>query len=189
MGERDALGRDVPGGVPSSEGLRRCVSLAPVSGGPGAKRDRPHSLLAWNVHRHRGPKARQAIQAEFKGTLDAEPDAVIIFEPKDWRILYANHGATVLLGTQRTNCSDGPVDFTAEPIASPSEASWRRSCEDRSPVITLETKLRTQKPRAAPIDVSLQLIRIAADRIVAIARDITDRSVRSLNGSFLSRGG
>ena len=38
-------------------------------------------------------KRAQAIQAEFKGTLDAEPDAVIIFEPNKWRILYVNRGA------------------------------------------------------------------------------------------------
>ena len=30
-------------------------------------------------------KRAQAVLAEFKGTLDAVLDAVLIFEPKDWR--------------------------------------------------------------------------------------------------------
>jgi PAS domain S-box-containing protein len=60
-------------------------------------------------------KRVQAIQAEFKDTLDAEPDAVMIFEPGNWRIFYVNHGASLLLGYSSDELLRmAPTDFMAE---------------------------------------------------------------------------
>ena len=133
-------------------------------------------------------KQAQAIQAEFKGTLDAEPDAVIIFEPNDWRILYVNRGATVLLGyTKDELLRMAPADF----MVGSDSAGFRKVLapllEGAQPHILLETKFRRSGPQAVAIDVSVQLIRIGADRIVSIARDITERKRAQLERELLYR--
>ncbi|HET9196411.1 MAG TPA: ATP-binding protein [Vicinamibacterales bacterium] len=133
-------------------------------------------------------KRAQAIQAEFKGTLDAEPDAVIIFEPRNWRILYANHGASVLLGYSKEELGRmAPADFLAGHDATSFREILRPLLEDSRPHILLETKFRRKDPLAVPIDVSVQLIRIGADRIVSIARDITERKRTQLERELLYR--
>ena len=135
-----------------------------------------------------GQKRAQAIQAEFKGTLDAEPDAVMIFEPTDWRILYVNHGATVLLGYSKHELLRmAPADL----VVGCDTAGFRKILspllEGSQPHILLETKFRQRGPQAVAIDVSVQLIRIGADRIVAIARDITERKRTQLERELLYR--
>lgn len=133
-------------------------------------------------------KRAQAIQAEFKGTLDAEPDAVIIFEPNKWRILYVNRGATVLLGyTKHELLRMAPADFMVGCDATSFREILRPLLEDSQPHILLETKFRRKDPLAVPTDVSVQLIRIGADRIVSIARDITERKRTQLERELLYR--
>ena len=46
LGERHAFGRDVPGGVPFAESVRRYVSLAPLPRRAGAK---PERLTAFDL--------------------------------------------------------------------------------------------------------------------------------------------
>jgi PAS domain S-box-containing protein len=131
-------------------------------------------------------KRVQTILAEFKGTLDAEPDAVIIFEPTNWRILYVNHGASVLLGYSKDQLLRmAPADFMAEDGIGFREA-LKPLLETSQPHILIETKFR-RSPPAVPIDVSVQFIRIDADRIVSIARDITERQRTQLERELLYR--
>ena len=133
-------------------------------------------------------KRAQAIQAEFKGTLDAEPDAVIIFEPRNWRILYVNHGATVLLGYSKDELLRmAPADFMAEHDGSSFREVLAPLLDGSQPHLLLETKFRRKHPTAVPIDVSLQLIRIRPERIVSIARDITERKRTQLERELLYR--
>ena len=133
-------------------------------------------------------KRVQAIQAEFKGTLDAEPDAVMIFEPGNWRILYVNHGATVLLGYSRDELLQmAPPDFMAEHDRTAFGEVVAPLVNGSQPHVLLETKFRRRHPAAIPIDVSVQLIRIGADRIVSIARDITERKRTQLERELLYR--
>jgi PAS domain S-box-containing protein len=133
-------------------------------------------------------KRVQAIQAEFKSTLDAEPDAVIFFEPTSWRILYVNHGASVLLGYSRDELLlMAPADFMGEHDAAGLREVLAPLLDGSQPHILLETKFRRKDPSAGLIDVSLQLIRIGADRIVSIARDITERKHTQLERELLYR--
>ena len=133
-------------------------------------------------------KHAQAIQAEFKGTLDAEPDAVMIFEPRNWRILYVNHGASVLLGYSKDELLRmAPADFMAGHDSSGFREVLGPLLQGSQPHILLETKFRRRDPLASPIDVSVQLIRIGADRIVSIARDITERKRTQLERELLYR--
>ena len=133
-------------------------------------------------------KRIQAIQAEFKGTLDAEPDAVVIFEPTNWRILYVNHGASVLLGYSRDELLRmAPAEFMAEHDGSSFREVLAPLLDGSQPHLLLETKFRRKHPTAVPIDVSLQLIRIRPERIVSIARDITERKRTQLERELLYR--
>jgi PAS domain S-box-containing protein len=133
-------------------------------------------------------KRVQAVQAEFKGTLDAEPDAVMIFEPSDWHISYANHGACVLLGYSREELLRmTPADFMVEDDGIGFREVLAPLLEDAQPHILLETKFRRKHPRAVPIDVSVQFIRIGPHRIVSIARDITERKRTQLERELLYR--
>jgi len=121
-------------------------------------------------------KRVQAIQAEFKSTLDAEPDAVVFFEPANGRILYVNHGATVLLGYSRDELLRmTPSDFMVEHDGVGFREILASLLEAPQPHILIETSFRGREVSAGPIDVSLQLIRIGADRVVLIARDISER--------------
>jgi PAS domain S-box-containing protein len=119
-----------------------------------------------------------AVLAEFKGTLDAVLDAVLIFDAETWRVLYVNQGAIELLGCSREELLGmRPVDFLEK-----DEAAFRAMIEplvtNQRAVHTCETKFRRCEEDAAPIpvEVSLQLIHIDGGRIVAIARDITERT-------------
>ena len=132
-------------------------------------------------------KRAQAIQAEFKGTLDAEPDAVIIFDPQNWRILYVNQGASALLGYATDELLRmAPADFMAGHDAPGLRDVLRPLVDEAQPHVLLEMKFRRKGPLAA-VDVSVQLIRIGADRIVLIARDITERKRTQLERELLYR--
>jgi len=132
-------------------------------------------------------KRLQAIQAEFKGTLDAEPDAVIIFEATNWRILYVNHGACILLGYSTEELLRmEPADFMAEHDDVAFRQVLTPLLDESQPHILLETKFR-RREAAVPIDVSVQLIRLGSDHIVSIARDITERKRIQLERELLYR--
>src|SRR6185436_15770369 len=121
-------------------------------------------------------------------TLDAEPDAVMFFEPTSWRILYVNHGASVLLGYSRDELLRlSPADFMAEHDGSGLRDILAPLLDGSQPHILLETQFRRKDPSASPIEVSLQLIRIGADRIASIARDITERKHTQLERELLYR--
>jgi PAS domain S-box-containing protein len=118
----------------------------------------------------------QAILEEFKGTLDAEPDAVIIFDPESLRIVYVNEGTSALLGYSREELlTMRPADFLVDYDHSGFRALLGPLLDGSKTVVALETKFRRRDAHAAALDVAVQLIRIGGDRVAEIARDITDR--------------
>jgi PAS domain S-box-containing protein len=133
-------------------------------------------------------KQAQAVLAEFKATLDAVIDAVMIFDPEDWRFLYANHGASVLLGYRGDELLRmRPVDFMAEHDDRQLRQLLAPLREGRSDAVTIETKFRRRDTRMIPVEVSLQKIGPDRGRIVAIARDITERKRAQLERELLYR--
>jgi PAS domain S-box-containing protein len=131
-------------------------------------------------------KRAEAVLTEFKGTLDAVLDAVLIFDPDDWRFMYVNHGASVLLGYSREDLLRmRPVDVLVEF----DEAAFRELlaplCDGSKMLITVETQIRRRDVRTVPVEVSLQLIRIDGGRVVSIARDVTDRRRAELERELL----
>ena len=133
-------------------------------------------------------KRTHAALTEFKGTLDAVLDTVLIFDPDDGRVLYANEGASVLVRYSEEELrhmrlidllaehdSDGLRELLA-PVRSASSA-----------VVTIETKVRRRDGLTVPVEMSLQLIQVDGGRVVVIARDITDRQRAQLERELLYR--
>jgi len=131
-------------------------------------------------------KRAQAVLAEFKGTLDAVLDAVLIYDPDDFHFLYVNHGASVLLGYSNLEL----LGMRASDLfPEHDEASFR---ELLSPlrsgthtVVTIETSFRRSDGKSVPVELSLQLIWTDGGKIISIARDITDRRRAQLERELL----
>jgi PAS domain S-box-containing protein len=133
-------------------------------------------------------KRAQAALTEFKATLDAEPDAVLMFETRGWRLVYVNQGAAVLLGTPRDELLQmRAIDFTAEHDEARLREVLAPLSEGARTSILIETMFRRRGIGAVPFDVSVQLIRIGEDRLVAIARDISERKRVQLEREILYR--
>lgn len=126
-------------------------------------------------------KRVQEVLLEFKGTLDAVFDAVLIFELNGFRPLYANQGAHLLLGyTEDELLQIHPVDFMVE-------YDHARFREILAPIrdgsterVAVETPCRRKDGREVPTEFSFQLVRIDGGHVVAIGRDITDRKLAEL---------
>ena len=133
-------------------------------------------------------KRAHAVLAEFKGTLDAVLDAVLIFEPEQWRFLYVNQGASVMLGYSPDELLRmRPTDFVAHQDIDEFREVLARLQDGRRSMTSVETAFRRRDGRAIPVEVSVQLIHVDGGRIVAIARDITDRKRAQLERELLYR--
>jgi PAS domain S-box-containing protein len=133
-------------------------------------------------------KRAEEFLAEFKGTLDAVLDAVLIFHPNDWRFQYTNQGASALLGYSADELGRmRPVDV----LVDYDEAAFRELLaplnDGSRTVLTLEAQFRRRDYRTVPVEMSLQLIRTDGGRLVAIARDITERKRAQLERELLYR--
>jgi hypothetical protein len=78
-----------------------------------------------------------------------------------------------------------PADLMAEHDAAAFRDVLAPLLDGSQPHILIDTKFRRRDPSAVPADVSLMLIRIGADRIVAIAHDITERKHTQLERELL----
>lgn len=120
-------------------------------------------------------RRERAVLAEFKGTLDAVQDVVLIFDPGSWRILYASQGAIDTLGHSheellRMSPAEVMPDFDEAHLH-----SLLDSQQGADEVVRHETSYRTRDGGEIPVEVSMQRIQINGGRIVAIGRDISDR--------------
>lgn len=133
-------------------------------------------------------KRVQEVLAEFKGTLDAVLDTVVIFDAGEWQLLYANAGACALLGwTTDELLRMHAVDLTAEYDADAFRELIAPLHEGSHDVVSVETMLRRKDGETVPVEIALQLIVADGGRIVAVARDITDRRRAELEREFLYR--
>jgi PAS domain S-box-containing protein len=116
----------------------------------------------------------RAVLAEFKGTLDAVRDAVVIFDASSWRVLYVSHGASEILGYSAQELAHlRPAELM--PDFDRPEVQALLDTESGTTGTAVETRYRRKDGSDVPIEISLQRIRIDGGRIVSIGRDITDR--------------
>jgi PAS domain S-box-containing protein len=131
-------------------------------------------------------KRTQAVLAEFKGTLDAIADAVLIFEPRSWRFLYLNDGASLLLGYSREELSQMRlVDLMVEHDNDRFRELLAPLQQMGSNRIVIETRCRRKDGREIPVEFSFQRVEVDGGHVVSIARDITDRKLAELEREHL----
>lgn len=123
-------------------------------------------------------KRASQVLADFKGTLDAVLDAVLIFDAKTWRISYSNEGATVLLGYEtdelaKMHAAEFMTEYEETRLR---ELAAELEHEDKSSV-SLETLCKTKDGREIPVEFSFQLVHLDRGHVVSIARDITARKL------------
>lgn len=121
-------------------------------------------------------RAQREDLAEFKATLDATIDSVLVIEA-DLRIAYANHGAVAQLGWSRDELLAMRID-EVEPGASEGELRSRIAPlrAGTSAASTYRTVRRTRSGEEVPVEVILQFVRTGATgRLVSVARDIRER--------------
>ncbi|MEO7092966.1 MAG: PAS domain S-box protein [Polyangiales bacterium] len=123
-------------------------------------------------------KNAQHALAEFKTTLDATRDAVLIVDPETLKLQYANEGAARQLGTDRESLLQTTL-LDAEP-----ELDEGRLHAMLEPLIkgevdthTYQTRHRRRDGSLVPVEVLLQHIALDGGRarLVAVVRDITER--------------
>ena len=113
----------------------------------------------------------------FRRLLDATLDVVFVVDPESMRIVHANLGAAIATGIAAAALVDAPL-ASVLPDLDPSDLRGLAG-----PAATRGTDARTMTlalrgPRdPIPVEVLVQRIELAGgpDRLVAIARDITDR--------------
>jgi PAS domain S-box-containing protein len=114
----------------------------------------------------------------FKRLLDATSDAVLLVDPEEGRLLYANRGAVEQFGR--------PIDELLT-SALPDHLSPEDGARIREAMASLDSstgdarsetvRLHRADRRTIPVDIRLQLVTLAAEppRILAVARDLTER--------------
>ncbi len=114
----------------------------------------------------------------FKAILDATLDAVFMLDPQAQRILYANRGAVDQLGWEHDEILGmAPRDLITELDGPRLRALVGPLVEGRVTSRTVTVTLRHRDGRRVPVEVLLQYVELpgGAGRVVAIARDISDR--------------
>lgn len=117
-----------------------------------------------------------AALAEFKGTLDAVLDAVMIFEPDKLRFVYVNQGAQILLGfTDQELLQMKPYEFLVERDENRFRQLLEPLLHGTKKAATVETRCRRKDAREIPAEFSFQLVQADGGHVVSIGRDITER--------------
>jgi PAS domain S-box-containing protein len=133
-------------------------------------------------------KRAHEVLAEFKGTLDVVLDAVMIFEPRTWRFLYLNHGASALLGyRQQELLRMRPFEFMSDLGESQFRELLAPLEDEAKCAVTVETRCRKKDGKEIPVELSFQLVQVNGGHVVSIARDITERKLEELEREDLYR--
>jgi PAS domain S-box-containing protein len=116
---------------------------------------------------------------DLKATVDAAQDAVFIFDARTWRFLYVNDGAHVLLGySTQALLGMRPTDFLSEYDGARLRTLLTTLGRQRDRKATFqETRCRRDDGTEVPVEILFQHTHVDGDRIVAIARDITNRKL------------
>lgn len=131
-------------------------------------------------------KRAQAILAEFKGTLDAVLDAVLIFDPDSLRFLYLNQGAELLWGYPRERLAGMRAFELMKDYDEPRLREVLAPLRDEARrAITLEARCRRADATEIPVELSFQLVPVDGGHVVSIARDISDRKLAELEREHL----
>ncbi|MCC7195161.1 MAG: PAS domain S-box protein [Gemmatimonadaceae bacterium] len=128
-------------------------------------------------------KAAESRIAEALAVLDASPDAAYIIDPATMRFLYVNQGATRTLGFSRAELLEMTVlDIGENRSGHGFRAAIAPLADAKADLVTLETRHRRKDGDFIPVEVTVRLVTLehGVRRIVALARDISERVARQL---------
>ena len=131
-----------------------------------------------SVHDITERKHLEAQLASVKDTLDLTLDAVMMVDPDTLRFIYANRGASELLGLDHDAiCERTPLDFHPDTTQANLHAALDSLREQRTASMKAETRILRADGQLVPVEIFLQYIQPAGapPRVVAILRDITER--------------
>lgn len=115
---------------------------------------------------------------QFRQTLDASTDCILMFAPTDLRYFYANEGATRLLGYSVEELM-ALTAYATKPLFD--EMSFRAFIapllDGREKVLRFETIHRCRDGTTVPVEVALQYVEPEEEsgRLISISRDIRER--------------
>jgi PAS domain S-box-containing protein len=126
-------------------------------------------------------KRVEEVLAEFKGTLDAVLDAVLIIDPGDLHFLYVNDGARVLWGYRaRELARMRPFELMVD-VDEPRFREHLAPLSDGTRnAITFEAPCRRKDGRTIPVEFGFQIVPVDGRHLVSIARDITSRKLAEM---------
>jgi PAS domain S-box-containing protein len=126
-------------------------------------------------------KRIEEVLSEFKGTLDAVLDAVLIFHPVTLEMQYVNRGASLLTNrSQRELLALRPFDLLVDFDEQRFREFLAPVREGADSVVSAELLWHRRGAVDVPVDASFQLVLIDGTRIVCIARDATERRLAEL---------
>jgi PAS domain S-box-containing protein len=110
----------------------------------------------------------------FRSLIDKSNDLVFIVEPKSAKILYANHGACMMLGYGRPELLNKTVFDIAEHLTNNSWAEYIGKVRNNGYVAI--DKARRKDGSAFPVEASASIVNVdGRDYMVAVVRDVTER--------------
>ncbi|WP_181298938.1 ATP-binding protein [Pseudomonas sp. Q2-TVG4-2] len=125
----------------------------------------------------------QSTLVEFKGMLDTALDAVLIFDADTGAVEYANDGAGLLFGYPLDELMAAHAATMIPRFASDNLQAMLDAHADRK--AAMETSCLRKDGENIQMELSLQLVVGHRNRVIAIARDITDRKQAEAMREFL----
>ena len=111
----------------------------------------------------------------FRTLLDHSNDAIEVVDPETLRFLDVNEKACSALGYSREEMLALGV-FDIDPAISPLSAAKIKEALQKSGFLLLESLHRRKNGSTFSVEVSMKWVRLDRDYIVAVARDLTERS-------------
>lgn len=135
---------------------------------------------------------REAELRQFKTTLDATLDGVLLFDPERLRYTYANHGALHQLGYTADEMGMlTPPDLLPEFDRERFRKMLTPLMKGKTASVTLETYHRRKDGTTVPIEMFLQFVtppeKDLPGQFVCLARDITERRRAEAEKASLTR--
>ncbi|OSM04913.1 putative sensor protein [Magnetofaba australis IT-1] len=116
--------------------------------------------------------------AIFKSSLDRTHDAVFMFDIQAEHIIYANRGATELIGREQSAlCTLTPAQLLDDHMRLPFLDILEELLEEKHSHLKFETALVNAADSVTPVEALMQLVRPrpGLTRFVMVARDISER--------------
>ncbi|MGD8641509.1 MAG: ATP-binding protein [Gammaproteobacteria bacterium] len=158
------------------ENMSDTLELPELDNGAHADEITDVAVALDKVQKHLSRSVKQLVG--LKKTLDLTLDSIVMFHPADYRIFYANAGATALLGYDADELLKmTPMDFSDDMTESLFLGLARSSENTDNQAVDMDAYFRTKCGNPVPVRIMLQYLHPENEkpRYVFMARDISER--------------